>query len=244
MVMVLFVCRIIGIVLLVLAAAVAVVLFLPVRYELDLDIDRRRCSFRVNWLFHLIRFRFLFEERVQLVLSVLFFKLDFTDEEQKRKRQERRKRKAAGRAAKKKKQAGSEETEESSGKDRRRVLALIRNAARILSLVGQYDVVDAVWPGLQTFLFRIRPRRLTGRVAFGLEDPSRTGQIVGGLALIPLFYQTDLRIEPDFETGQSYIRGSIYAKGRMRMIHAVIFAVGLIRKKDIRMFIGRLRNKN
>jgi len=243
MVMVLFVCKIIGIVLLVIAAAAAVFLFLPLRYELEIDIDRRRCSFRINWLFRLFRFRFLYDQKASLVLSILFFKFDFTDEEQKRRRRERRQRKAARKAAKKKKQDLQEKKEESSDGKKNRVFSFLRNASGILSLVSEYDILSAVWPGLQTFLFRIRPRQLSGRVAFGLEDPSRTGQIVGVLAVIPLFYQTDLRILPDFEAEQTFIEGSIYAKGRMMMIHAVVLVVSLVRQKDIRLFIGQMRNR-
>lgn len=241
--MVLFVCKIIGIVLLVIAAAVAVFLFFPFHYELELDIDRRRCSFRVNWLFHLLRFRFLFEQKAELVLSVLFFKVNFTDEEQKQKRRERRQQKAARKAAKREKKIQNEETSENTGKEKHRVLSFVRTGLHSLSLVREYDMIDAVWPGLQSFLFRIRPRRLTGRVAFGLEDPSRTGQIVGVLAVIPLFYQTDLRILPDFETEHAYAAGNIYAKGRMMMIHAVVFLVGLMRQKNVRLFIGAMRKK-
>ncbi|MCC8029329.1 MAG: hypothetical protein LIO75_05995 [Lachnospiraceae bacterium] len=244
MVMVLIVCKIIGVVLLVLAAAVAALLFCPVRYELILDIDRRRCSVRVSWLLHLIRFHFLFEEKAELVLSVLLFRLDFLDEEQKEKRQKRKQRRSDKKAAKKKKEADTGDTDAFSRKEKHRVLAFAQSAFRILSLVREYDIIETVWPGLQRFLFRIRPRRLTGRVEFGLADPSQTGQIIGALSLIPLFYQTDFKIFPDFDTEQAYIRGNIYAKGRLQMVYAVIWLAGLARQRNVRIFFSELRHRS
>ncbi|MCD7981493.1 MAG: hypothetical protein LUF32_04125 [Clostridiales bacterium] len=241
MLIVLSVLKIIGIVLIVLAAVAAAVLFCPVRYEFDLDIDRRRVSFRINWLLHLLRFRFQYEEKAQLVLSVLFFQFDFLDEEQKEKRRKKREARASRKAAGKKKRSGREDDPSSDKKKKRP--GFLRSAVRVISLVRQYDVLETAVPRLRVFLFRIRPRKLRGRIEFGLEDPSATGRIIGGLSLIPVFYQTDLRVQPDFETEESFVRGTAYARGHMLMIHAVIFLVGVLRQKNIRQFIGALRNR-
>ncbi len=242
MLIVISVCKIIGIVLIILAAVVAAVLFCPVRYELVLDIDRQRVSFRVSWLLRLLRFRFQFEEQAQLMLSVLFFRIDFLDEEQKKKRQKKRESRASRKAARKKKR--SENEEDASGEKSKKRPAYLRMAVRILSNVRQYDVLESILPGLRVFLYRIRPRKLRGQIEFGLEDPSGTGQITGALSLIPVFYQTELVIVPDFETEESFIRGNVYARGHLLMLHAVIFLVRVFRQKNVRQFIGALRKKD
>lgn len=114
---------------------------------------------------------------------------------------------------------------------------------RILGLVREYEIISLVWPKLSRFLGRIRPRKMRGRIVFGLEDPAATGQLTGVIAMIPLFYQTEIRISPDFETDETYIRGNIYIKGHMLLIHAVILIVGLVREKKIRSFIGAVRKR-
>lgn len=239
MLLVLSVFKIIGIVLIVLAAVAAAVLFCPVRYEFDLDIDRRLVSFRVSWLLHLLRFRFRYEEKMQLVLSVLFFRIDFTDEERKEKRQKKKEARASARASKKHRRSAKED--DASSKKKRP--GYVRFAVHVLSLVRQYEILETIVPGLRIFLFRIRPRKLKGRIEFGMEDPSVTGRMIGGLSLIPVFYQTDFRVTPDFETEESYVRGTAYASGHMLVIHAVLFLVGVLRQKNIRQFIGALRRK-
>ncbi len=114
---------------------------------------------------------------------------------------------------------------------------------KILGLVRKYELISAVWPEFSHFLRRVRPGIVKGQIFFGLEDPAATGQITGVIAMIPLFYQTGLRISPDFETEETYVRGNVYIKGHMLLIHAVILIAGLVREKRIRLFIGAVRKR-
>ena len=298
----------------------AVVLFAPVSYELDLDIDEKRVDVRLNWLLKLVRFRFHMKERMEAVLSILFFRRDFTDPETKKKRAKRKaarqnrklKKQEKKREKNRRKQRGSYEkrkkTREASGKidgsdqeliqtvpeeaptavftednancdyaasgagegehagsgeasgseDRNagmkesasklrdtagKVLSSAGTLRRILNLVREYEVFSVAWPGLIRFLGRIRPRKMSGHIAFGLDDPAATGQITGAIAMVPLIYETDIRISPDFEADKAYIQGSIYIKGHMQLIHALILILGLVRNKKIRSFIGAVRNR-
>ena len=88
---------------LVLLCILAVFLFFPVSYLLNFDIDKKSVDFKVNWLFGLVRFHFCFREKMEAVLSILFFKMDFTDPEARKKRQERKKKKEAAKFARRKK---------------------------------------------------------------------------------------------------------------------------------------------
>ncbi|MCD8231643.1 MAG: hypothetical protein LUD14_07480 [Clostridiales bacterium] len=234
MVIVITVCKIIGIVVLALVAILAVVLFLPISYEVDADIDRQRYRVRVNWLFRLIRFRFLYNEKAEMTLSVLFIKIDFLDKEKKNARKKKK--------ADKKKKKADEDAEQDQGM-LAKAAGFAGAAVHVCSLMNEYNLLDAVWPGLQIFLFRVRPRQIRGQLEFGFSDPAATGQIVGVLALLPFIYQTDLQMVPDFETEERYIRGNIYLCGRLMLIYAVVFLIRLIRQKNVRSFIGGLRGK-
>ncbi|MCD8150440.1 MAG: hypothetical protein LUE92_12980 [Clostridiales bacterium] len=241
MVIVLSVFKIIGIVVLVVLALLAALLFLPVSYEVDADIDQKRYSVRVHWLFRLVRFRFYYGEKAELLLNILFFRFDFLDQEKRRKRKEKKEKKAAKRKKKKKHPEDDQEPEPEKGPFQKAVGILgtvVRTGGRAL----EYDIPDAIWPGLQIFLFRIRPRQVSGTLKFGFSDPAATGQIVGGLAMIPLLYQTDLHISPDFETEQTYISGGFYVKGHMMLFHLVMLLIRWIRQKNVRVFIGAARS--
>ena len=114
---------------------------------------------------------------------------------------------------------------------------------RILGLVRKYEVLSVVWPKLGKFLRRIRPRKIAGRIVFGLDDPAATGKLTGGIAMVPLFYETELVISPDFETAETYIRGTVTVRGHILLLHALILVVSLAREKRIRAFIGAVRKE-
>ncbi len=241
MVIVLSVFKIIGIVVLILLALLVAILFLPVSYEVDADIDHQRYRVRVHWLFRLIRFRFFYGEKAELILSILFYRIDFLDKERRQKRQEKKAKKAAKRKKKQKKSADEQETEPKKGL-LQKIVGVFRTVSHIGGRMMEYDVLDAIWPGLQIFLFRVRPRQVRGCLEFGFADPAVTGQVVGGLSLIPVFYQTDLRITPDFEADQTYIGGNVYVKGHMMLFHAVMLFIRLVRQKNIRVFFREARS--
>lgn len=63
----------------------------------------------------------------------------------------------------------------------------------------------------------LRPRRIRGFVKFGFEDPYRTGQVLAGLSILYPFYGENVEIYPDFE--QKILKGDLYIKGHIRMVH-------------------------
>lgn len=63
-------------------------------------------------------------------------------------------------------------------------------------------------------LFRhIAPRKIKGRLRYGLGDPAKTGQVTGYMSLLPFVYQKDFSLEPDFY--EKIVEGNIYLKGRI-----------------------------
>ncbi len=224
--------RVVGIVFLVIAIIVAAILFFPLTYKMDVDLDQMRMSFKIHWLFRLVRFRFRFEDEMELAVAVLFFTIDFLDEERNARRRERRKNRD--------RKNNRERVEKSRSE---RIFGFIRNSGHAISLIREYEILYDVLPLINVFMFRIRPRDIHGHVEFGLKDPSRTGEIVGAVAAIPFIYQTDLTIDPDFDTEVSYVNGDVHANGHILVLHALMLIVGLIRRESVRAFFGEFRRR-
>ena len=124
------------------------------------------------------------------------------------------------------------------------ILDKVKSALAVIRYLREQELISAVWVKLQVFLLRIRPRKLSGHLKFGLSNPADTGQILGVIAMVPLFYQTELQIEPDFEAEDNYVQGQVYVKGHICCIHLVILIIRLLRDEKIRTLIRTIREKN
>lgn len=87
------------------------------------------------------------------------------------------------------------------------------------------------------------PRKAKGDLYFGTSDPATTGEILGGLSLIPLMYQRGMNVHPDFESEEYYLRGRLEAKGIAIVNVLVIAFVRLLINKDTRSLLGLFFNK-
>ncbi len=79
----------------------------------------------------------------------------------------------------------------------------------------------------------IKPRKLEGRIHFGLEDPATTGQLLGVLSMFLVWYYDYIKIEPDFEKacfdGELSFRGKIRLFTLFKIIIKIIFNKNLIK---------------
>lgn len=82
------------------------------------------------------------------------------------------------------------------------------------------------------FLKRIRPGKLQGRVHFGFEDPSYTGRVLAGLAMVYPLAGEHLQVEPDFEN--SVLEGDVFVKGNILILDVVILVWKLFWCRDVR----------
>lgn len=117
----------------------------------------------------------------------------------------------------------------------------VKSGIAVIRFLREQELIPAIWVKLKVFLLHIRPRVLQGHLKFGLSNPADTGQVLGGIAMVPLFYQTELQIEPDFEAEDNYIQGQVYSRGHMCCIHLVILIIRLLRDKKIRSMIHAIR---
>ena len=89
----------------------------------------------------------------------------------------------------------------------------------------------------------IKPRRFKAHVTFGMEDPSVTGKILGGAALLYPVYEDNVVLDPDFE--HKVLKGDVDLKGRVRLNVIAFAALRLLLDKKFRRLIKefkRLKN--
>lgn len=219
MLILLMIGKIIGIVLLVIAIAIAVILLVPMRYRLVAKSEEKCADFKLKWLLGLVSFTAGYREGFHYKLRIAGIPIL-----PKKKKEEQENTEADDEKAEKKKKKAS-------------VWERIKRIAGIVKAFFEEGVLSAVMPILQTFLVRIRPRELSGRVAFGFENPATTGELCGGLAAIPFIFATDLKFYPDFDTEESYFDGTVKARGHIFIVHVLVFLLALFRKKEVRRFL-------
>lgn len=118
----------------------------------------------------------------------------------------------------------------SLGKKKDRLTAFIQNEVHknaFFKVVGE----------LRRLFKTMRPSDADIRIEFGFTDPAVTGYVLALISLIYPFIGGYTEILPDFE--HKILRGRIYVKGRIRVLHAVVFALRLLMDENVR---GTYRN--
>lgn len=220
MLILLMIGKIIGIVLLIIAIVIAVILLVPMRYRLVAASEEKCADFKLKWLLGLVTFTAGYKETFHYKLRIAGIPV----------------------LPKKEKKQNKENIEASDEKTekKKKKASLWDRIKRVFGIVKAFfeeGVLAVVMPTLQTFLVRIRPRELSGKVAFGFEDPATTGEVCGGLSAIPFIFATDLAFYPDFDTEETYFDGNVKARGHIFIVHVLIFLISLFRKKEVRKFI-------
>lgn len=90
-------------------------------------------------------------------------------------------------------------------------------------------------------LRHILPRKIRGRVVFGFEDPSWTGQVLGVAAILYPIYQERLQLVPVFD--QAILEGEVRFSGRIFGGYLLWRAWQVYKNKDIREIYHRFQNK-
>ena len=91
-------------------------------------------------------------------------------------------------------------------------------------------------------LRKIFPRSSEGNIIFSLGEPDLTGQCLGIMSLMPVFYGKRMHVRPDFESEDIYINGHIRIIGQIRPFILVKSAIELFRDKELRRLIKKIRN--
>lgn len=91
------------------------------------------------------------------------------------------------------------------------------------------------------FLKKSAPKKVTGTVRFGFDDPALTGETLGILGMIYGKLPKDLSIQPDFE--QEILRGDVRMKGSFQAVTAAGIALRLFRDQNFRKTIRHFKHK-
>ena len=89
-------------------------------------------------------------------------------------------------------------------------------------------------------LFRfLRPSEASVDLEFGFTDPAYTGYTLAGISMIYPLIGEYAQIRPDFE--HKVLKGSIFVKGKIRMLYALIFAWNMLWDKNVRTTYRHIR---
>lgn len=91
------------------------------------------------------------------------------------------------------------------------------------------------------FLKKAAPKKVTGIVRFGFDDPALTGETLGILGMIYGKLPKDLSIQPDFE--QEILQGDVRMKGSFQAVTAAGIALRLFRDQNLRKTIRHFKHK-
>ncbi len=111
----------------------------------------------------------------------------------------------------------------------------------LLSDEANKKTVKGIFGELRYLLKHVRVRKITTDFSFSAGDPALTGQVLGGLCLVPFLYQKGVGIYPDFEAEKWYVKGNFKVEGHARGIHVVCSAIRLWKDKNLRRLIKRFR---
>ena len=115
------------------------------------------------------------------------------------------------------------------------IQGILEKKDKYLGFLNQEDHKKAEKAALKELLYilkKIRPRKLTGHVHFGFEDPATTGQAYGAACVFYAWYPKGFELRPDFE--QEVIECDVRLKGKIRLYVFVGAALSLLLNKDIR----------
>lgn len=92
---------------------------------------------------------------------------------------------------------------------------------------------------LRYLLKHTKPRKLSGYLRFGFEDPSTTGYAMAAYGILYPIWNPKLSVEPDFE--KQVLDCHILLKGKVRVWHFVRAALRMFLSRDVRRVIKDVR---
>lgn len=102
------------------------------------------------------------------------------------------------------------------------------------------SVVHKIWTELLYLFKHFKFRKIVTDLRFSTGDPATTGQALGVLCMFPVLYRYEVKIVPDFESDDLYLKGTFLVAGKVRLIHLLITALRLIFDKEVRLVVKRI----
>lgn len=83
-----------------------------------------------------------------------------------------------------------------------------------------------------------KPKSIKGNLTIGFDDPSLTGQALGGLGILFAYLGKGIQITPDFE--HKVLKGRLIVKGRIRLFNLLIIGWKCYRNKKLKKSFSEL----
>ena len=93
---------------------------------------------------------------------------------------------------------------------------------------------------VKALLRHILPRKASGYVVFGFDDPYTTGQVLAAASLFYAWYGQNIELIPMFE--EPALEGELKLKGRIRMGTLLWCGLRVFLNKNFRVLLKRWRN--
>ena len=94
---------------------------------------------------------------------------------------------------------------------------------------------------MKYLLLHYGPTKIRAEVQFSAGDPALTGQILGGLSMIPFLYRKKVQILPDFVSEEVYLNGHGTARGHIRMFRLLYSLYHLWKDENVKNWIKENR---
>ena len=95
-----------------------------------------------------------------------------------------------------------------------------------------------LWKQLKKLLRHILPRKLSGRVRFGFDDPATTGQILTYVSPFYGLYAKTLKLEPVFD--EKVTEGELHVKGHIRVATLLWIVIRVFLNKNFRLLLKKV----
>lgn len=122
-------------------------------------------------------------------------------------------------------------------------LKKIKDVRTFLTDERHREVLPLIFTELKYLLTHFKFRRIRMDLTFSMGDPALTGQVLGGLCVLPFLYRYQVQVYPDFEAENTYVTGTFDIKGRARGLHIAVSAVRLLGKKEFRIWLKWLMHR-
>lgn len=93
----------------------------------------------------------------------------------------------------------------------------------------------------KVILKHVLPRRISGYVKFGLEDPATTGQVLGVLGMFYPVLPEKLEVIPDFENPG--LEADVKARGHVFLIVLLVHGLRIFRNRYVQKVIKKFQHK-
>lgn len=87
---------------------------------------------------------------------------------------------------------------------------------------------------------RVLPKKVSGNIHFGFENPSDTGKILGYASMLYAWYGDSLTLQPDFK--QAVLEGRIDIRGSLRLYIFLYWGLRGLLNKDLRKLLRFIKH--